>query len=330
MRSPTHTLMSEETDLPFSDVLDSLFSGDSVSIKLLYRLSDLSPGDRDLFESRWPGVPDERRRVIVRHLADISELNYLVDFVPLFAFCLGDPVAEVRVAALDGFWDTTNTEIIAPIISILQNDESEDARAAAASALAHYVLMVEWGQLPASVSPPIVAALMAEYERPQLSSSVRCAVLEALASASHPDIPSHIREAYESGDAAMQLSAVFAMGGSADSRWLPLILSEMASSSTEMRAEAARAAGSIGDQEAVPELASLLLDEDLAVATEAVVALGQIGGDEAASVLLRLADDPEFEALHEAVEEALEEMEWLSGDADFFPLYDADDGSEED
>jgi HEAT repeat protein len=321
--------MSEETDLPFPNVLDSLFAGDTVSIKLLYRLSDLSTSDRELFQSRWTGVPDERRHVIVRHLADISELNTLVDFVPLFNFCLSDPVASVRIAALDGFWDTTDNSLVAPIISILQHDENDEARAAAASALAHYVLMVEWGQLPEAVAPPIVAALLAEYDNPNVASSVKRAVLEALASANHPRIATLISEAYDTGELDMQISAVFAMGGSADSRWLPTVLEEMASSSAEMRVEAARAAGTIGDPEAIPELANLVLDEDLAVATEAVNALGQIGGDEAAGMLLRLADDPDFEALYEAVEEALDEIEWLGGDADFFPLY-PDDELEED
>lgn len=305
--------MNDEIELPFSQVLDSLFAEESLQIRLLFRLSDMSESEFDEFGERWRDVPEERRRVIVRHLADISEDNFVVDFLPVFVISLNDEAATVRIAALDGIWDATRSSLVAPVINLFQCDESLEVRAAAASALAHFILLSEWGQLPNAVSLPIVEALLAEYDNPATVDFVKRATLEALAASSHPRVPSLIREAYENGDPEMQLSAVFAMGGSADSLWLPILIDEMSNPLPEMRAEAARAVGSISDQAAIPDLANLAYDEDLSVAQAAVAGLGQIGGRRAYDFLTEIADDPELEALHEIVDEALEEISWLDG-----------------
>jgi HEAT repeat protein len=316
-----------EMTRPFTAVLDALFNDEQVSVPLLYRLSDLTAEEFRQFTSRWAAVPDERRRVITRHLVDISEENYVVDFAPIFAYAFQDPSAPVRIAALDGVWDTTNIALVEPIIAIMQTDSSADVRAAAAAALAHYVLMAEWGELPRKISPRIVAALLAEYEKADSVPPVKRAALEALGAANHPQVSRCIREAYESDDMGMQVSALFAMGSSADEQWLPIILDEGSSDIPEMRLEAARAAGSIGHTDALPMLAKLAADTELEVGLAAVTALGQIGGDVAYRMLTMMAEDPDFEALHEAVDEALEEMDWLGGD---FSLIDIPADGDED
>lgn len=323
--------MRQETEEPFSSVLDALFTDEQLPIHLLYRLSDMTADEMVEFGQRWLDASPERRRIIVRHLADISEENFVVDFAPVFAHCFTDPAPPVRVAALDGLWDATHLPLIRPIIEMMQHDESLEVRAAAAAALAHYVLMAEWGELPATISPPIVDALLTEHEKADTAVPVKRAALEALGAASHPRIGTLIEDAYDSGDFGMQLSAVFAMGSSADSRWLSIVLDEMGSPSAEMRIEAARAAGVIGSSEAVEELAYLTSDEDLGVRLMAVTALGQIGGDAAQRVLLDLAEDPESEDLHDAVDEALEELTWMTGEFELMAWGDEDssfDGDE--
>lgn len=322
-------MINQEKQKPFPAVLDALFFDDPVPISLLFRLSDMSPQEQTLLETRWLEATDERRRVLVRHLADLSEENFVVDFSPVFSFCLGDRYAPVRIAALDGVWDSTNTRLIGPIIALMQQDEDAEVQATAARALAHYILMAEWGELPRKIAAPIVAALLEMYDRPQTAVSVRRAALEALGAADHPRIAAMIRDAYETNQPDMQLSAVFAMGSSADKQWLPVILGEMDSSLAEMRAEAARAAGNIGSGEATPELAQLTMDEDRDVQLAAVIALGQIGSDAAYSVLAELLEDPEFEDLHEAIEEAMEEMSWL-GELDLLSLPEEDEDDESD
>ena len=323
--------MRDETEQPFSSALDALFGDEQLPIHLLYRLTDLTADEMAEFNRRWPEVPAERRRIIARHLADISEENFVVDFAQIFAECFKDPLPLVRIAALDGLWDATHVPLIRPIIDLMQHDENVEVRAAAAVSLAHYVLMAEWGELPPTISPPIVDALLAEYEKAEAALPIKRAALEALGAANHPRVGSLIEEAYESDDFDMQISAVFAMGSSANSRWLPTILDEMGNPEATMRLEAARAAGAIGSSEAIDELANLTVDEDLDVRLTAVTALGRIGGDVAYRILVDLADDPESEELHEAVDEALEEMTCVSGDLKLMSLDDDDslfDGDE--
>lgn len=317
--------MTNSRQLPFPNVLAALFGSDEVPVHLVYRLSDMSATDFRLFQQEWSEVSEERRAAIVRHMADIAEENYVVDFTPVFSWLFGDAYPAVRIAALDGMWDSTSPHLIDPVIGLMQNDRDTAVRAAAARALAHYVLLAEWGQISPDLSAPIVDALLAEYDRPRNSLEVKRAALEAVSAANHPRIADLIRDAYDDGPEELQLSAIFAMGGSADRRWISILDDEMASPSPDFRAEAARAAGAIGASDSLDALEQLLTDDDLEVAMAAVYALGQIGGDRANELLLRLSEDPDFEELYDAIDEALEEMEWLEGDFNLLSFSEDDD-----
>lgn len=319
--------MKSEEQLPFASVLDALFTRDPLPIHLLHRLSDMTVEEMAAFQAGWMAVPTPRRRSITRHLADLTEDNYVVDFEPVFRGCLDDPDAQVRVAALDGIWDATDTRLIAPIIQLMQTDPVEDVRVAAAAALSHFVMLVEWGQLPERFAPTLVTALLAEYEKVDTAVPIRRAALEALGAASHPRIAALIDEAYESGDEGMQISAVFAMGASADKRWLVTVLGEMDSPDPEMRAEAARASGHLGSSDAVVYLERLIADEDIEVQLAAIEALGRIGGDAAHNLLLRLAEEEEDDELLDAVDEALEELSLFAGEFKFLD-FDEDEDEE--
>ncbi|HOU41981.1 MAG TPA: HEAT repeat domain-containing protein [Promineifilum sp.] len=322
--------MTNQRQQSFTSVLSALFNGDDVPVHLIYRLSDMEMAEFNQFQRAWASVDEARRAAIVRHMAEIAEENTLIDFTPVFAYLFDDKYASVRQGALDGVWDTTDPALIRPIINLLQTDPSVVVRAAAARALAHYVLLAEWGQIAPGVVTPIVDALLAEYEQPKANEEVKRAALEALASANHPRVPELIRNAYEDGSNEMQLSALFAMGLNADDRWLSIVSDEMESPSADFRAEAARAAGAIGNPEAIDGLEQLLHDEDVEVAIAAVYALGQIGSERATELLNRLADDPAYEDLYDAIDEALEEMDWMGGEFDLLALPDDEDEDEND
>jgi len=308
--------MSGLTDLPFEQVLGSLFDPAPVSIPLLFRFSDMAPEEMDAFCRFWPQQDGERRRVIVRHLADLSEGNYQVDFGPVFTFCLHDERPDVRLAALDGLEESENPAYISPIIACMTDDEDEEVRSLAAATLGHFLLLAEWKQLPARAVQPAVEALLAQYQADGAPAVVKRAALESLGNTSDDRIPPLIREAYQSGRERLQLSAIFAMGRSADSQWLPIVGQELTNPLVRIRLEAVQAAGGLGDEALVPALIDLLSDEEVEIQLAAVAALGQIGGDLAHDYLTELADDSEFEELHEAIQEALEEMGWLGGDID--------------
>lgn len=315
----------KEQERPFPDVLDALFTDEQVDIALLYRLSDVSESELAQFAQQWPTVDPERRRVIVRHLADISEENFVVDFTEVFAHGLRDSHAPVQVAALDGIWDSDNTALIPAIIDLLPPPQPVEVQTAAARALAHYVLMAEWGELPQRIQPPIVEALLTVYDAPATAVSVRRAALEALGAAAHPRVPHLITTAYDSGEHGMQVSALFAMGSSADPRWLSTVMAEMESPYPEMRAEAARAAGAIGRSDPIDLLDELVIDDADEVRTAAIVALGQIGGDRAYEILARLLEDDRYEPYFDLIEESLEESMWLSGEMSLLSMDGEDD-----
>lgn len=324
--------MADEKIKSFAEVLVELFEAEPVPIRQLYRLSDMDVEELAMFDAGWTAVSDERRHIIVRHLADLSEDNFLVDFSPIFIRGFNDSAADVRVASLDGLWDTTDLKLIPPITELLDNDPDERVQAAAAAALGHFVAMAEWGQLPERILPGLISSLLARYDDEKTADSVRRVVLEALGPAGHPRVNQLIEEAYASRDQAMQVSAVFAMGATADRRWSVTVLSELDSPYEEMRAEAARSAGAIGNSDFVERLAELAYEEDMAVRLAAITSLGQIGGDEVQRILVEMMDDPEIEednTVMEAVEEALEEAAMMAGAFDFVD-FDFDDEADED
>ncbi len=320
--------MREKQPLSFSEVMTALFTSEQVPVHLLFRLSDMRPLEQERFFAAWPDVEAERRREIMRHLVDLSEENFVVDFAPVFKMGLSDPSAAVRVAALDGIWDATDARLIPPVLRIMQNDEDEEAQAAAASALAHFVLLAEWGQTPQTAIAPVIEALLAAYEDPDTAVAVKRSALEALGSANHPRVGALIREAYEADDPDMQLSAVFAMGNTADPRWLSIILSELSNPWPAMRAEAAQAAGALGRSDAIAPLGELTQDEEDEVREAAIVGLGQIGGDKAQIILNDLLNDPEYEDLYELIQEALESMMLMGGELSLMRYRENGDGGD--
>ncbi len=300
----------------FLELMESLASTEQISIPALYHFSDLTPEELSQFCEAWPRLNEGRRRIIARHLADLAEENYVVDFSEVFGFCLEDAAAEVRLASLDGLWDSDRLTLVDPIVQLMQNDPDMRVRSLAAATLGHYVLMAEWEQLSAEKIKPVVEALLSQMEDPSASPAVKGAALESLGAASHPRVSTLIEDAYDSGDLDMQKSALFAMGRNADRRWLSVVRDEMMSSIVEMRLEAARASGGIGHEEAIPELGELISDEDLEVRLAAVAALGLIGGAVAQEILEDLSADPETADLHEAAREAVEELDWLGSKID--------------
>ena len=250
-------------------------------------------------------------------MADISENNYQVDYSPIAADLLQDESEEVRLAALDMLWDSDKVSLIPTIIEMMRSDKVTKVRAAAAASLGHYLLMAQWGELSLDVEDPISEALIGQITNPLTPMPVRRASLESVASISLPEIQTYIRDAYESGVPEMEVSAIFAMGRSADGTWLPIIENELESHDNEMRAEAVKAAGIIGDSSLAEKLSDIALDDDdLEVRLAAVTALGLIGNAVATNTLSRMAEEEEDESLLDAIEEALEEMAMLGLDLD--------------
>ena len=124
-----------------------------------------------------------------------------------------------------------------------------------------------------------------------------------------PEIEQIINEAYNDGNPELKQSAIYAMGQSSNSAWMPIVIQETQSSDPAIRYEAATACGNLGEEDTVPHVIALLNDDDSLVQLASVGALGAIGGSLSKRALqqcLLLGD----EAIEEAAKNALEEIEF--------------------
>jgi len=310
----------------FDQVLDSLREP-RPSDATLYKLSNLHGTELRLLTNAWPSLPVEHRRQIALRLEEIGEADFETDFSEVFKVCLVDSDPQVRAAGIEGLWEVQDVVLIRPLIRILQQDASMAVREAAAISLSRFALLAELGDLPSRPADLVWDALWNAVHAPQEDITVRRRAIESLAYFDRPEVTQLIESAYQDEEAMMRISAVFAMGRSADERWNERVVAELEQDDPQMRYEAARAAGALRVTEAVPVLSRMVADPDLEVKLAAVWALGQIGGPEAKRVL-EICSEQGDDALQDAAGEALEELDL--GDGTFeFPLLNADDEEED-
>ena len=271
----------------------------------LMRLSNLTAEDLRLVTSIWRDIDAERRRDVLVRLIDLSEENLEADFNDLFKHCLSDESAEVRAKAIEGLWECDDRTLVSPLTTLLAQDPSEDVRAAAAAALGKFAILSQTGKMLQKDGDRIKQRLMNSVLDGDECLSVRRRAMEAVAPFNTDDVQKVIQDAYQSPVKGMRCSAVYAMGKSCDSRWLPVILSELQNSDAAMRFEASNACGELGEEPAVPHLIPLFEDDDHETQISAIAAVGNIGGSLARKALLRCiksADDLAAEAAQEALD----------------------------
>ena len=271
----------------------------------LMRLSNLTAEDLRLVTSVWRDIDAERRRDVLVRLIDLSEENLEADFNDLFKHCLSDESAEVRAKAIEGLWECDDRTLVSPLTTLLAQDPSEDVRAAAAAALGKFAILSQTGKMLQKDGDRIKQRLMSSVLDGDECLSVRRRAMEAVAPFNTDDVQKVIQDAYQSPVKGMRCSAVYAMGKSCDSRWLPVILSELQNSDAAMRFEASNACGELGEEPAVPHLIPLFEDDDHETQISAIAAVGNIGGSLARKALLRCiksADDLAAEAAQEALD----------------------------
>lgn len=282
-------------------------SSQRVSASALAELTDLASEEASLLGRRWPQLPVGRRRQVVEMLVDLAEDNIELSFGAVFRLCLNDADAEVRVWAIDGLFESNERSLIAPLTGLMRLDSDEGVRTAAAMALGRFSLMADLGELSPDDTARVDEALFAAIDDPQETADVRRRALESIGFRSLERVAELIKAAYYSDERLWRHSAIFAMGRSADLRWLPLLLTELKSDDTEARYEAALACGELEDERAVANLAALIDDEDIQVSLAAIETLGRIGGRLARQVLLKATTNPD-ERLAGAAREAMEDL----------------------
>ena len=275
----------------------------------LLQVSGLSSAETAEFKTEWRSVPPTRKQDIVGKLVELCEDNIELDFSGVFRVCLEDADEDVREKATQGLWECDDRAIIRPLIDLLHNDESAKVRAAAGMSLGKFSAMAQNGKLLPRDAERILEALMAVIDGKEADLEVRRRAIEAVSYFDFPKRVDIIRGAYDSGDPKLLQSAIYAMGQSSNTQWLPNVLMEMDHELAAIRYEAANACGQIGDESTVPHLIQLLQDEDTQVQLAGVKALGAIGGALAIRALQQCLKMEE-ETLVEAAKETLSSMEF--------------------
>jgi hypothetical protein len=279
----------------------------------LYHLSSLGAEDVARVREAWTDLPAELRRRLIARLMKVAEADFEADFGAVFRLGLEDEDAEVRAMAVEGLWEDEDVRLVPRLSEFLREDEAAIVREAAAKSLGRFILLGELRKIRPDPQTVAYEALLAACQDTEEHMDVRRRALESLAYISNEIVAELIHQAYAAPEEKMCVSAVFAMGRSADTRWARQVRQELISPNPELRYESARACGELQLSEAVPELEELADDADPEVQDAALWALGQIGGDRARQILehyCRVSD----EATRAAAEAALDELEFLHGD----------------
>ncbi len=281
----------------------------------LYYLSDLDAAEAECVREIWSNLPTDLRLSLTTRLMEMAEADFTLNYGAVFRIALEDETPEVREAAVEGLWEDEDVRLIPELTRKLHSDEATGVRAAAAKSLGRFILLGELEKIRPKPHREAYEALLTAHRSVHEDPEVQRRALESLAYVCNETVIACIREAYFSGEERFRVSAIFAMGRSADSRWEEEVKRELFSINPEMRYEAARACGELQLSEAVSMLEELTEDTDSEVQEAAIWALGQVGGDRAKKILEHYCGMSD-EALRSAAEAALEEFEFLHGDLD--------------
>ena len=311
-------MLKEDECLTFGEALQQLADGQAaLTSPVLYALSGSNSAEVQLFRRQWPAISTERRRKIVSLLVESAEANFELDFNALFRVMMEYEDAEVRTLSIEGLWEDEEVTLVMPLVRTLRHDAAAAARAAAASSLGRFALMAELDELDERYAKLVRDVLLEVIDNAEEPVEVRRRAVESIAYLGEDYVHDIIAAAYQDADESMRISAVFAMGRSADVGWSEIVMQELANGNPVMRYEAARACGELEVREAVPALIRLVSDLDREVQAAAIAALGQIGGPQARRTLQRCVES-EDEVLRLVAEDALAELELGQQPLDLF------------
>ncbi|MCS7011353.1 MAG: HEAT repeat domain-containing protein [Anaerolineales bacterium] len=295
------------TQIPLTEILQRLQDESRpFPARYLHHFSDLTPEDLHAVLDIWPRISVQRKLTFLEDLEDLAETDTLVSFEDLARALLTDQEAGVRTRAIRLLWECEDPHLIPVYLNLLKNDESEETRAAAASALGIFIYRGEIEELEPRLWHQVEDALL-EAATQATSPLVRRRALEALGTSSRDEVPALIEAAYHRSEPEWIASALFAMGKSCDTRWEKQVLSQLHNPNLDIRHEAIRAAGELGLGSARRSLLDQLEDEeDLDIRHEIIWALSKIGGpgirEKFDEMLDAEMDDEEAEFLEDALD----------------------------
>jgi HEAT repeat protein len=302
--------MAEQKPIPFTKVISALLDENTPFLpRYINRLSDLGPAEVATLEEAWSKISLRRREALLEDMEEIHLANTVLCFEEVGRIALKDPEPGVRRRAIQILREYELVDLMSTLVRMAERDPAADVRAAAAAALSTYVYMGE----VEDISPKKLLQVEECLLRLTTSSDttlVRRRALEALGFSSREEIPALIEAAYASSDMDWLVTALFAMGRSANSRWNAQVLKMLDHEHPPVRAEAASAAGELEIKASVPKLIELIDDHDADVRMASIWALSQIGGVGVRAALENLLDSTEDDDEANQIDNALENLDF--------------------
>ncbi len=281
--------------------------------------SDIEKADLEALRSIWPQVKVDRRVSLMEDMEEISDADTLVSFENVARMALEDTDPRVRATAIRILWEFDDPRMSQTFRKMLREDSEGIVRAAAASALGRYIYLGEIEEIAQDLLHEIEEDLLRAHAG-QDEELVRRRALEALGFSGRQEVQELIRRAYDTDDNDWLITALFAMGRSADQTWEPDVRRMLRHPVSEVQFEAVRAAGELGIASARQPLLDMLEeginDED--VYNAAIWSLSQIGGEDVRETLEALAEESEDDEEMELLENALDNLEFTES----FELFD--------
>lgn len=310
--------MSKQTT-SFQTVLDALTApGKDFPRRYLQFFSDIGPLELKTLLDVWSRVKPDRKLSLLKGLESLAGSDTLVNFDEFARAILNDPDASVRINAIRLLDECEDLKLVPAYLQLLKNDPDAGVRAEAANALNLFVDLGELEEIPEEVYGEIQSALL-ESARGEKEARVRRRALESLGWSSNPEVVELIESAFD-GNVEWQVSALTAMGRSADDRWEDRVLRSMLEENEKVRKAAVQSAGMLGFKSArLPLLRMLESEESDDVTMAAIWSLSQIGGEDVQTYLETLLDQTEDDDMIAFLEEALDNLAFTE-DIDRFEL----------
>jgi len=310
--------MNEQT-ISFQTILDALLaSGKDFPRRYYQHFSDISPLELKTVQDTWPRVKPDRKLSLLNGLLSMVESDTLVNFEVFARAILNDSEAAVRVLALRLLEECDDIKLVPTFIDLLKNDPDLNVRVEAANALNLFVDLGELEEISEEVYGEVHAALL-EVAKGAEEMRLRRRALESLGWSSNSEVVELVESAFD-GNIDWRLSALVAMGRSADDRWEDRVLRSLLDDNDKIRKAAVQSAGMLAFKSArLPLLKMLESDDNGDVMSAAIWSLSQIGGEDVQTYLENLLDETEDEDLIDFIEEALDNLAFTE-DLDRFEL----------
>jgi hypothetical protein len=318
------------TQIPFDNVTAALLdSSKTFPPRFLNRLTDLPPEEEAKLKEVWPRVADWRRKALLEDLVELTVTDMILSFEAVGRVAVEDDDPIVRKLAVHLMAEYESFDLIPLYIRLVQEDPDAEVRAGSASALGNFIYMGEMDKMSKTKQTTIEECLL-QVVRGSDAPLVRRRALESLGYSGRDEVIPLIEQAYHAGKREWLVSALFAMGRSANEIWSEKVLAMLDSEWPTVCAEAVTAAGELGLKEARPQLIQLVNDEDDRVRTAAVWSLSQIGGERVRALLEDLLDQVEDDDEVSFLEDALENLSFTEDEQLLLFEFDKDDLADDD